>query len=228
MSVNAELIHSAPTRGRTLDYAAAVYDFLSPPMTFWQEKRLGRIAAQSLNLKESQKVIDIGCGTGSLTIELGQKLSPRAGGWIVGVDAAAKMIVRARKKACRFKQIQFDIAAAEQLGYPNETFDAAISTFFFHHIDYELKIAALNEMWRVLKPQGKAVIVDVDIPTNLFGKICAWSGYVLFHQQEIRENIEGKLRQAITASQFRSYKLISSHQGYISIFVLQKGLENEN
>lgn len=214
---------SAPTRGRTLDYAAGVYDLLSPPMTFWQEKRLGRFAAGLLNLKGNEKLIDLGCGTGSLTIEIGQKLCAEKGGWIVGIDAAAKMIQLARRKSAHLKQVQFDIAAAEQLSYPSDTFDAAISTFFFHHVDYELKTAALNEMWRLLKHGGKAVIVDVDMPTSLFGKICAWSGYILFRQDQIRENIEGKLRQAMTASPFRHFQLVSSHQGYISIFILQKG-----
>jgi ubiquinone/menaquinone biosynthesis C-methylase UbiE len=214
---------SAPTRGRTLDYAAGVYDILSPPMTFCQEKRMGRVALSLLQLRGNEKIIDIGCGTGTLTIETGQKLNAKNGGFIVGIDAASKMIIRARKKATGLKQVQFDIAAAEQLGYPNETFDDAISTFFFHHIDYELKIAALNEMWRVLKNGGKAVIVDVDTPTNWFGKLCAWSGYILFRQEEIRENIEGKLRQAIVASKFSHFNLVSSHQGYISIFILQKG-----
>ena len=120
-------------------------------------------------------------------------------------------------------QVRFDVSAAEQLGYKDESFDLALSTFFFHHIDVELKLAALNEMWRVLKKGGKAVIVDVDTPTTLFGKICAWSGYILFHQEEIRENIEGKLREIMRQSQFGDYQFISSHLGYVSIFVLQKG-----
>jgi ubiquinone/menaquinone biosynthesis C-methylase UbiE len=216
---------SAPTRGRTLDYAASVYDCLSPLMTFGHEKQMGQIALELMDLKGHEKIIDIGCGTGSLTIEAGRKLSADMGGSIVGIDAAAKMITLARKKAVTMPQVRFDISAAEQLGYEDQTFDMALSTFFFHHIDAELKKAALNEMWRVLKKGGKAVIVDVDIPTTLFGKICAWSGYILFHQEEIRENIEGKLRDIMRQSQFGNYQYISSHLGYVSIFVLQKGIE---
>jgi ubiquinone/menaquinone biosynthesis C-methylase UbiE len=214
---------SAPTRGRTLDYAASVYDWLSPLMTFGHEKRMGQIALELLELKGHEKIIDIGCGTGSLTIEAGRKLSAEIGGSIVGIDAAAKMITLARKKAIGMPQVRFDISAAEQLGYEDEMFDFALSTFFFHHIDAELKRVALNEMWRVLKKGGKAVIVDVDTPTTLFGKICAWSGYILFHQEEIRENIEGKLRTIMRQSQFGDFQFISSHLGYVSIFVLQKG-----
>lgn len=213
---------SAPTRGRTLDYAAGVYDVLSPLMTFGQEKRIGKIAVELLDLKGHEKIIDIGCGTGSLTIDIAGKLSPAKGGQIIGIDAAAKMIALAQKKASGIGQVQFCISAAEHLEYPDETFDGAISTFFFHHIDFELKLQALNEIWRTLKNNGKVVIVDVDTPTNIFGKICAWSGYVLFLQQEIKENIEGKLRDAIIQSKFGQFELISSHMGYVSIFALQK------
>lgn len=204
---------SAPTRGRTLDYAASVYDWLSPLMTFGHEKKMGQIALELLNLKGHEKIIDIGCGTGTLTLSAGRKLSADMGGYIVGIDAAAKMIALARKKVSAMPQVRFDISAAERLGYKDESFDMALSTFFFHHIDAELKLAALNEMWRVLKKGGKAVIVDVDTPTTLFGKICAWSGYILFHQEEIRENIEGKLREIMRQSQFGDFQFISSHLG---------------
>jgi ubiquinone/menaquinone biosynthesis C-methylase UbiE len=214
---------SVQTRGRTLDYAAGVYDVLSPVMTFYQEQRLGRRAIELLDLKGNERVIDIGCGTGSLTIEIGRKLSAE-NGLVVGIDAAAKMIRLARKKAIDLKQVQFDIMAAERLGYEDESFDGAVSTFFFHHIDVELKVAALNEMWRVLKKGKQAIIIDVDITTTLFGKICAWSGYILFRQEQIRENIEGKLRSAMTESNFGGYRLISTHMGYVSIFVVSKGV----
>ena len=183
---------SAPTRGRTLDYAASVYDALSPLMTFGHEKRCGQIALELLALKGDEAIIDIGCGTGSLTLEAARRLSAEKGGRIVGIDAAAQMIRRARQKADGLRQVRFEVAAAERLGYADETFDLALSTFFFHHIDRALKNTALNEMWRVLKPGGKAVIVDVDTPTSLFGKLCAWSGYILFQQDQIRENKIGR------------------------------------
>ncbi|MBN1547330.1 MAG: methyltransferase domain-containing protein [Syntrophaceae bacterium] len=215
--------HSAVTRGRTLDYAAAVYDVLSPLMTFGREKRMGRTALELLELTGQENVLDIGCGTGSLTIEASERLLPSTGACAVGIDAAARMIRRARKKAAGLQQVRFEVSAAERLTYDSDTFDCALSTFFFHHIDFELKVMALNEMWRVLKNGGKAVIVDVDTPTTVFGKICAWSGYLLFQQNEIRENIEGKLREAIRFSKFGDFKLISTHLGYISIFMLWKG-----
>jgi ubiquinone/menaquinone biosynthesis C-methylase UbiE len=223
MSVSVKQECSVPTRGRTLDYAASVYDVLSPLMTFGHEKRIGQIVLSRMALSGGEQVIDVGCGTGTLTLEAARQLSPERGGMIIGVDAAARMVQLARKKTGPLRQVRFEIAAAEQLPYEADRFDQAISTFFFHHVDMELKVRALNEIWRVLKSNGTAWIADVDIPTTWFGKLCAWSGYILFHQDQIKENIRGKLREAMVQSRFGGYEPVSSHLGYVTLFELKKG-----
>lgn len=210
------------TSGRSLDYAAGVYDCLSPLMTFGQEDRLGKKAIGLLMLEKNHKVLDIGCGTGSLTIEIARRLSADPDSLVVGMDAAPKMIARARRKARGLVNIRFDEAIAENLPYPDESFDCCLSTFFFHHINFELKKTALAQIWRALKKTGELVIVDVDRPYNILGKICAWSGYFLFRQEEIRENIQGKLNEAFNLSPFRGWHRVSSHLGYISVFKLVK------
>ncbi|MBF0569433.1 MAG: class I SAM-dependent methyltransferase [Candidatus Omnitrophica bacterium] len=209
------------TRGRTLDHVAAVYDALSPVMLFGQEARLSRPCLEFLSDSRISSVLDLGCGTGTLTIEIARLLADR-GGRVSGIDAAPKMIDVALRKASHLANAYFDVAAAEALPFFDDSFDYVISTFFFHHIDLELKVRALDEAFRVLKPGGLFVIIDVDTPTNIFGKICAWAGYFLFQQEEIRENIEGKLRLAIGQSRFGSFEEVSHHQGYISVFKLIK------
>lgn len=208
------------TTGRTLDHAAAVYDLLSPLMTFGMERKFRKAAIGLLDLAGSEAVLDVGCGTGTLTREITHRL--QKGGKVTGIDAAPKMIEVARKKAAGIPNIEFVAAIAEQLPYKDESFDRAVSTFFFHHVDFGLKVRSLNEMYRVLKPGGRAVIVDVDVPTNIWGRICAWSGYFLFQQDEIRENIRGRLREAFDSSAFSRWAQISHHSGYISIFKLWK------
>ena len=205
------------TRGRTLDHAAAVYDILAPMMTFWQEGRYRNKAIRLLDLKGSERILDIGCGTGVLTRQIAKKLSAPAA-LVVGLDAAPKMIQVARRKAAGLPHIQFDVGVAEKLDYEDRSFDGAVSTFFFHHIDADLKRRSLAELHRVLKPGAKLIVIDVDTPTNLFGKICAWSGYWLFKQNEILENIHGELRKALHEVPFREVSMISHHSGYISIF----------
>lgn len=217
--------HESPplkTRGRTLDHAAPVYDLLAPIMTLGLEGRYRRRAIELLGLQGSERVLDIGCGTGILTRQLAEALDGSHQDQVVGIDAATKMIDVARRKAGNLANVQFKTALAEHLPFADASFDAAVSTFFFHHIDLNLKTRSLAELLRVLKPGGRAVIVDVDTPTNLFGKLCAWSGYWLFHQEEIRENIEGRLREALAGAGFSRVKKVSHHAGHISIFYLEK------
>ncbi|HNS81383.1 MAG TPA: methyltransferase domain-containing protein [Kiritimatiellia bacterium] len=212
--------HPLETSGRTLDHAAAVYDVLSPLMTFGLERKYRKAAIQLLELAGSEAVLDVGCGTGTLTLEIASALGRN--GRAAGVDAAPKMIAVAEKKSRAAPNVGFSAALAENLPFPDESFDRAVSTFFFHHVNYGLKVRSLNEMHRVLKPAGAAVIVDVDVPSNLWGRICAWSGFVLFQQDEIRENIRGRLREALAASAFDRWEQVSHHSGYISIFKLWK------
>jgi ubiquinone/menaquinone biosynthesis C-methylase UbiE len=213
---------AAATTGRTLDYAAPIYDWLAPLMVFGFEQRCGGLVLEQLDLQKSHRVLDVGCGTGSLTRKIAGVLDGQAGGHVDGVDAAERMLDVARRKTPEGMPVRFEAALAEELPYPDHTFDRAVSTFFFHHIEFDLKVRALTEMWRTLKPGGVAVVVDVDIPTTWMGKVSAWSGYRLFHQEAIRENIEGRLRDAFDASPFRVWQLISHHSGYMSVFKLMR------
>lgn len=209
------------TDGVTLDHAAPVYDLLAPVMTLGLERRFHRMVVDRLALKGNERILDIGCGTGTLTRDIAKALSDKTASCCTGLDAAEKMIAIAIKKAHGIPNIQFDAAIAEQLPYPDASFDAALSTFFFHHINFELKKTVLAETARVLRPGGKFFIVDVDVPTTWFGQLCARSGHWLFQQNEIAENIEGRLREAINESSFR-WKAVSHHSGYITIFELKK------
>ncbi|MBT3192115.1 MAG: methyltransferase domain-containing protein [Verrucomicrobia bacterium] len=211
---------AAGTTGRTLDYAAPLYDWLAPIMVFGFEQRCARHVIEHLDLSPSHRVLDVGCGTGSLTRRLGQSLDASAGGGIVGVDAAERMLDIARSKSPAGLPCRFVAGLAESLPYSDCTFDRAVSTFFFHHVEFNLKTKALSEMWRTLIPGSKAIVVDVDVPTTLLGSCSAWAGYRLFRQEEIRENIEGRLREAFDASPFQSWRSVSHHSGYMTLFEL--------
>jgi phosphoethanolamine N-methyltransferase len=209
------------TRGRTLDHAAGLYDTLSPLVTLGREPRMHRRVVSLLALDRDNAVLDVGCATGTLTAMIARQCQ-ETGGTVVGVDAAAKMIDVARRKHGDQPNLSFAAVLAEQLPYDDGSFDRVISTFFFHHVDRELKERSLAEMHRVLRPGGFAIVVDVDVPTHWFGKLCAYSGYILFRQPEIRENIEGVLREAFDASAFASWRQVDHQLGYVSTFVLER------
>lgn len=206
------------TRGRTLDHAAGVYDWLAPVMTLGQEGRYRKRVLGLLGLRGGERVLDVGCGTGVLTCLIARRLT-LPGALAVGLDAAPQMVhVARRRPEAREARVRFDVGVAESLAYPDAEFDAAVSTFFFHHIDAELKRRSLQELYRVLKPGGRLIIVDVDVPSNWFGALCAWSGYWLFKQEEIRENIRGELRRALAETPFREVQRVARYSGYVSVF----------
>ncbi len=92
-------LKSVPTRGRTLDHAAFVYDTLEPLLLLGKHAEYDRHIVSMLNLKDTDKVLDLGCGTGVLTRMIADRLNADAGGKSVGIDAAANMIKVARKNA---------------------------------------------------------------------------------------------------------------------------------
>ena len=211
------------TAGITLDHAAPVYDWLAPLMTLGLEGRLHRRVVTQLVLDRPLAVLDVGCGTGALTRQIFGAIPAGPSRRVMGVDAAEAMIDVARRKAGAMAGLQFEAVIAEDLPYPDGSFDRAVSTFFFHHLNYDLKRRSLNELWRVLRAGGRAIVLDVDVPYHWFGALCAYSGYWLFKQEEIKENIDGRLREALEESAFCGHwRIASRHSGYLSLFELTK------
>ena len=209
------------TRGIVLDHVAGIYDLLMPVVTLWSEKRANRRTAQLLDPQPDDLVLDIGCATGRLTQAVAGRLSADAGGLCVGIDAAPRMIRRARRKIAD-RPLRFDIGLAEALPYPNAAFDRAVSSYFFHHLNLADKRRALAEVWRVLTPGGRFVLVDVDVPTHWFGRLCARSGEWLFRQPEIGENIDGKLAPMFEEVGFANVRRLAHDMGYVTTFEMTR------
>lgn len=205
------------TRGRTLDYAAGIYDFLQPFVLLGRERIYNRRIKDTLEISPQQHLLDIGCGTGVLTALLGQSLDPAQGGHIVGIDAAPAMIKVARKKRSS-ATVSFEPAAAEKLPFPDISFDKVCSALFFHHVDYELKVQAVREISRVLRPGGTLVVMDMDIPSTAWGIFLSRGAEVFFRQPEIGENRRGLLRQAFIDGGLGPAQILEQWQGYLTLF----------
>ncbi|MCP4159813.1 MAG: methyltransferase domain-containing protein [Deltaproteobacteria bacterium] len=216
------MIESIPTRGRTLDMASVVYDLLEPLCLLGQQKKINNHLVSLLDVKSCDKVLDVGCGTGVLTKLISEKMNPTEGGYSLGIDAAGKMISAARKKrgntACKFEAM-----AAESLSFENETFDSIVSSFFYHHIQFDLKQKAFAEAYRVLKPGGKLIIADMHIPTSFMGALTAHTSRWILFQPQIGENIRGVLPELIENEGFSYPKTVENYLGYVTVFSANKG-----
>jgi ubiquinone/menaquinone biosynthesis C-methylase UbiE len=217
---------SVSTKGRTLDYAAGVYDILEPWVMFGKQSKINRQVVEFLDIKKWNKILDIGCGTGVVTKLISEQLSSEEDGMAIGIDAAGKMIEGAVKKRGS-DTCSFEVAAAEKLPFENESFDSVVSTLFFHHIQLDLKKKAFAEAFRVLKPGGKLVVSDMHIPETIMGKLIAHASRWLLFQPQIGENIRGVLPSVIESAGFAKPRLIKTYLGYITLFLSEKPMEKE-
>ena len=154
------------TEGRTIRWARR-YDLLVFLFTLGQAGRLRSRTADLAQLTPGEAVLDVGCGTGDLTLDIYRRVGST--GLVAGIDAAPEMVARARQKA-RHRQmaIDFRVEPVEALSFADQTFDVVVSSLVFHHLPDTLKRQGLAEIHRVLKPGGRLLLVDFFGPSHDF------------------------------------------------------------
>lgn len=107
------------------------------------------------HLQKGMRMLDVGCGPGSITLEFSQLLAP---GIVTGVDVNEEQIIQASQNANnkQIKNVQFQTGSVYQLPFENETFDVVFAhTLFMHLSDPQ---SALKEVHRVCKKGGLIAI----------------------------------------------------------------------
>src|SRR5258708_7517165 len=137
------------------DWALPLYD---PVVKLLGGDRARRALVDQAEIRPGHRVLDIGCGTGSLIVLIKTRYPDAE---VTGLDPDPKALFRARRKAYGAKiAVQLDRGFSDQLPYPDGSFERVFSSFMLHHLEPQEKEATLREVRRVLKPGGRFGLLD--------------------------------------------------------------------
>ncbi|MFQ5775082.1 MAG: class I SAM-dependent methyltransferase [Kiloniellaceae bacterium] len=117
-----------------------------------------RDVLEALDLTPGERVLDVGSGPGLLAYDMAAAVGPE--GRVRGIDLSEDMLAMSRARCAEHPWAEFEPADAAKLPYPDGGFDAAVSTQVYEYVP-DIP-AALAELYRVLRPGGRAVILDTD------------------------------------------------------------------
>lgn len=152
------------------------YDLLNRVLSLGIDQSWRRFVARRFEVPAGGRVLDVACGTGDLTFAIADRL-PAAE--VTGLDFSLPMLARARPKrdlAARRRRVNFVAGSADALPFPAAAFDGLTIAFGIRNVvDRE---GALAEFVRVLKPGGKAVVLEFSLPRSAWFR-ALYRGY--FH-----------------------------------------------
>jgi ubiquinone/menaquinone biosynthesis C-methylase UbiE len=141
---------------------ARCYDLIMTLMTFGKEKKLRQDTIKLARINPGDNVLEIGCGTGSLT--LAAKEQAGLSGVVTGIDIAPEMVAQARRKATRIgADVSFQEGSIADIPFPDNHFDVVMCSFMIFHMPDEVRKKGFPDIYRVLKPGGHLFILDAAI-----------------------------------------------------------------
>lgn len=156
-----------------------------------QENRFKRALVEQAAPQPGQRVLDLGCGTGTLALMV-KDHEPAAE--VVGLDADPEILGIARDKAERAgASAEFDEGLSTELPYPDGSFARVLSTLFFHHLGTEDKRRTAAEIARVLKADGELHVVDYGRPTDPVMRAAITAVRLFDGIENTRVNVAGEL-----------------------------------
>ena len=204
------------THGTTMNWAAPFYDVHCSAVGLGQGFREQTLRTAAIQAGE--KILDVGCGTGVLTRLACDAAGPA--GSALGIDPTRNMIRVAKKNAQRLgSRAEFKVAAIEHLPAPDAAFDVVLSSLMLHHLPPDLKREGLREVYRVLKPGGRFVVVDFYRPANPLWWLVAWP---FLFMPTTADNLRGKLPAFFREAGFDPVGMRGLCAGILSFWVAIK------
>ena len=178
------------------DLLTPLYD---PLLWLMRERRFKSDLIEQAKMSNGGRVLDVGCGTGTLALMIKQR-NPEVE--VVGIDADSKILGIARAKAVKAGiKLTLDQGMADQLPYADSSFDHVLSSLFLHHLTTENKLHTLREVFRVLRSDGQFDVVDFGPPRTFYSRLVA---RITVNNEEVAGNIQGLLPNMFREAGFQN------------------------
>jgi len=199
------------------DWLTPLYDPLVRLTT--REVTFKRQLVAQARLLHGERVLDIGCGTGTLLLLL--RDAP-AEARIIGLDGDLKILRLARLKDPTLPLV---CGLSSQLPYVAGSFSRVTSTLMLHHLTRPEKVQTLREVCRILRPGGELHVADWGKPHNavmgVLSRLLLWGG----HGDRVADNLEGRLPELFSSVGFadaRESAHFASMFGTLSLYSARK------
>ena len=162
------------------------YDSYMRKITFGRERTLRETTMSLAQLKPGDCVLEVGCGTGTLTLAAKRQAGPT--GKVFGIDIIPEMIELSQRKAAQTSEdVTFQLGSIDDIPFPENQFDVVMCSFMIFHMSETMRRKGIAEIYRVLKPQGRLLVLDLALPEQALPKAIARMLLGFMIQHDLRE-----------------------------------------
>jgi ubiquinone/menaquinone biosynthesis C-methylase UbiE len=158
------------------------YDLYMKRITLGRENTLREMTIDLAQVKPGDCVLEIGCATGTLSLAAKRKAGPS--GKVFGIDIIPGMIERSQRKAAQANaDVVFQLGSIENIPFPDNYFDVVMCSFMIFHMSEKVRCNGIAEIYRVLKPNGRLLVLDLGLPAQGLSRAIAERilGFMLKH-----------------------------------------------
>jgi ubiquinone/menaquinone biosynthesis C-methylase UbiE len=175
---------------------------------------------EQLNLRGNERVLDFGCGTGTLALMIKKACSGCA---VTGVDVDPQVLGIAREKAQGrgINLVEYD---GVTLPFVDESFDRVVTSFVLHHLSSTQKAVALKEIHRVLSKGSELHVLDFGVPKSKYTKII---GSFMEYLEPVEDNLLGKIPDYLNGAGFEQVEILYSENTLLGTVTFYKSKKSQ-